>query len=165
MKSKIPAFTILELIVSMILSSVVIITALALNLYTIKVTNVIKQINLKLMERSTFYNLIENEVLIAKSITGDSDHWEITIQEDQVIHYYINNLNTVRCSNGICDTFHLALLEKHVEYLDEITLQNPLISHISFAIENDDQTLPFQLSKEYSASEVIQLTGSYSLSK
>ncbi|HMT27644.1 MAG TPA: hypothetical protein PKD91_00050 [Bacteroidia bacterium] len=161
MKNKLLAFTVLELLIAMILSAIVFITAFTMYIYTFKEIDAVKKINMGMMDRSTFFNVFRNDMLFSQIITGNSLHLEMKYNESRIVSYNSTERFITRCENNLCDTFLMEIKDFKINYLKNESDTNRLIKSISMKIGNNDNFLPLFVAKNYASFDLITSYGPY----
>lgn len=154
MQKKLKAFTLLELLIGMIISSLVVgfsywayfvIYSQYMNYKLVK-----EQINAEI----TFQTVILNDVTGAQAIFSDADN-EITLQNDSVaeINYRFTVKFILRKQNEIIDTFAFPATAWQVVTIPETS--NNLVESFSFNSTIFNEVKEFSFAKQYAADVLI----------
>lgn len=155
---KISAFTLLELLIGMIISSIVIGFCYAgySIIYKQYISyNVIKRQNTAAMELNSILN---TDIINAASITFDTDKLILNSEEKIKLLYEFKENYILRKDNEVTDTFMLASVNVSPLYFNESgTLLVAIIKEFSFDVDLFGEQEHFRFTKEYSAETMVNL--------
>lgn len=150
---KVPAFTVLEMMVAMLVSGVVITMAYSglamLNHQWIEYRNKMGQIT----ECLQFKKIMDADIDKSVSVSGSDEAGLVTIMFDDSsnVKYQFGDSFLVRDNESNQDTFHFKSRLNEVGYFKTTRL----ITSFEISIVFQDDILPFYFSKVYSAQELL----------
>jgi len=158
-KYALKGFTIAELLVVMVLTSVSITLSYGTLTYVQKLFYEYKKQNKFLNEFTSLKNRLDLESLKADLVTESStDHFEI--KRDSTLGYLeiLQDLILVK-RNNVCDTFHIKAtnIQKEYEKMNHPLWQNRIVRSIKFEVLFSKQKFNFSFHKEHSPALKLEL--------
>jgi hypothetical protein len=150
---KIAAFTLMELIIGMIVSSIVVGTCYSGYLITSKQYNKYEVLKEEVNNIWQLHTCLTTDIKRAESLTYTENH--LTLKNDSLLLVYVFNDSCItRSVNETTDTFHFSPLEINPVFVDETN--SNLTKQFSFKISlfNEQQSLYY--TKEYDAASLFQ---------
>lgn len=155
---KIAAFTLLEILIGMIISSIVIgfcYTGYSVIYKQYLNYNAIKRQNTTAMQLNSVLN---NDFVNAEFVRFELDKLIVNSNSNKELYYRFNENYILRRDKGLIDTFMLAALNITPEYFTENEqLQDRLLNSFSFDVSVLGETEHFHFVKEYSSETLIKL--------
>jgi type II secretory pathway pseudopilin PulG len=148
------SFTMMELVVAMLISSIVISIAFyAWSLIGGQLTK--RQIQSgKIMECILFQRALRRDVDRAEYIGDSADNRCLLLaMSGHAIRYWIDTSRIIRSRDGITDTFFLGGKIGSIKYVNDSL---PLVRSLLIQIEINKESLVLPFSKEYTAGELIR---------
>ena len=144
---KLKAFTMIELMVAMIVSSIVIGIALTiymnLNQYYLDFKEKGKMDSELLMLVSTFRSDMDKSY----EVHGDNSDLTLVFEAGKTINYSFEGNCVIRTKSEVTDTFYNKVQEIEVNYLDN---ENKYVNDILINIKQGEFVFPLHITKEYS---------------
>ena len=151
---KIPAFTVMELMVTMVISGIVVMAALQ---FYIIFNKLIYQKNNTMeagKEALQFYYVLKNDTDSAVSLTSSREGIMMQLPEKNFIQYEFFDKYVVRVLNNQSDTFRVKVTDLNSEK-DQTTGYDNVIA---LEIENSKETFPILLEKTYTNDVLLNTT-------
>jgi|GEM_PF-2525997 len=156
MKLKIPAFTILEMMIGMLISSIVIVMVYtALMIFNSQWQGYQLKSN-KRSEFLLFNKVIEKDFLNADAISDSAENWVLNIYfgPKNRIQYRFEDAFILRTAWEKSDTFYLKASIKIIRYQDD---NIKLVRSVSGSVVLNKVEIPFILDKIYTAQELMKI--------
>jgi Tfp pilus assembly protein PilW len=136
MKVRIPSFTIVEVIVAMVLSTIVV--AIAYRVYNYATISFLE--SQKTYDRMnaliTIQSIMNHDFQMANGVTFNDSIITISKSKNQIISYQLTSACIVRNNYSSNDTFKVALTDLHIKYLFDI---EPFVERIEFTSRLNSQ--------------------------
>lgn len=153
---KLGAFTLMELLIAMIVSSIVI--AFGYSVYSIiyKQYLTYKTSKTEIVSTMQFNTTMNNDFINSVEITFAENTVTIFNKNKEPLHYKFNDDNILRMNNEVTDTFKLAAVNMKEKFvLRSEDLHSSLINEISFDSQLAGDTQHFVFRKNYSAATLL----------
>jgi prepilin-type N-terminal cleavage/methylation domain-containing protein len=138
-------FTVIEVLITMVLSGIVILAAflfyLIFNKLIIKKNN--DSENLK--EVLQFYDILHSDTSCSLSIRPNAEGISMQFAEKDIVMYEFTNEYAVRFINNVPDTFNLEI----VDFNTETDLTTGFIKIITLEIRKNEDAYPITIEKKY----------------
>lgn len=152
---KIQSFTVLELIISLLISSIVI--SVSYYVYFLFSTQLLKQQqkNAAITELHMFQKIFQTDFDNASTITDSMDNSIIILSFDNKagIKYYFDNGNIIRGFSVKNDTFNFSGKVDKLTLLDDSV---PLIQKIELEVIVEKEKIDLLFSKQYSSRQITE---------
>jgi len=155
---KLPAFTVMELLVSMFIFAIIVSVAFVLLMNVTKGIGHIKKDSAYFMNYHKFVSLFEKDMMDALYLKEEAGDILCVLPKGEVLYQFTSE-NIIRSSEDFDVQWPLKLLNKEVFYLDE----TDWLQSVDFKIAFHGEELPLFLYKEYKAKAYIkyQLENAY----
>jgi len=154
MKNKFRAFTLAELLVSMIIAGIVVSMASYAFIIAYKRLDTYRQTGHQIREVLAAFSVIGNDVENAVKITGDERRMIFSSKVRDDIIYEFRGENIVRNDGLVNDTFFISNYNTHLRYIEPGEREERVIIEIFF---ESGEKIPFHYSKEY-GSDILMRT-------
>ena len=144
---KIKAFTIIELITVMIISSIVITITLTMYNNISKVYSNAVGKNEFENEIALLYLIIKRDLTDAEMVFSMEDQIQMNVEGNNRISYMFNQDNIIRYTRGMNDTLYRGNYEYEVGETDD-----KIVESLTIILKNEQISYPLKLYKVYSAS-------------
>jgi len=161
MNLKLKAFSVVELLIAMILSSIVILIAYTMYSFTVQESMNVKLITGETLKLNTFFEILQNDFDRSESITGDKSMINLSSIPNQEISYIFNDKYTVRCVELVCDTFKMTFSTINITYMQETELPEKLIEGMEMSVANNSGSYDLSFLKSYTAFQSIKFKGAF----
>jgi len=156
--NKIEAFTVIELIIGMIISTIVLgISFYALIIFSTEIKRYSRKtdsINTFLLFKETIYRDLDHSSCVKASMNGTNIYGQD--QNGNALEYLFDSNKIIRNSELERDTFNLS---NKLTRLTEVSDELKLIKLLQCDIHLDGQIIQFTIQKDYTASELIKEFG------
>lgn len=153
---RIKGFTLAELLIAMIISSIAVLGAQSAYQFTIKSFLSHKAIDGAISNLVSFNAVIKRDLDKSMSVFRSENGFKLEMQDDENILYNISKTWIERYSQGQRDTFRLPTQNWSYTRTNTITDHDSLISGVAYQARLNGEMLNYYLSKHYSAFELMQ---------
>lgn len=155
---KVKAFTLLELLIAMIISSIVI--AFGYEVYSIMYKQFLsyKKAKTEIVNTMQFNTVLTNDFYNSEEITFNENTIAVFRKNNEPLHYTFNDNYILRTRNEIMDTFKITatnIQEKFVFKNEQ--MQSTLINELSFDALQSGEIQHFLFEKNYSAATLLNM--------
>ena len=150
---KIKAFTIIEILITMVLSSIVIGAAIYVFLtFNTLLTKTSKR-NMQNLEIISLHHILKKDFIEADEIREEYSSLLIQFNDDKKVYYDFEEDCVIRDAIVSRDTFNIKVNDFKLYFLDE---QSKLVTEIILDIENEKLDLSIHLVKQYPAVKYLE---------
>jgi prepilin-type N-terminal cleavage/methylation domain-containing protein len=152
-------FTLVEVLIALILTSIAITFSYGTLSYIQKVFNGYKDQNRFINEYCRLKNAMEVEALRADMVIMNGEG-EFSVRRDSIVtDIVLGAKNILLKRNSFCDTFHIAPVNAKVRFetMNDPAWTNRLVKSLSFDLEYNKQKFNFYFCKSYDASVKMKL--------
>lgn len=147
MIQKLKAFTIIEVLVVVLISSIAVGTAATAYLLIQRYYGNFSTIYKHNYEVTSFHAILQNDIDRSHHVSGDSYNMYMFSDKDTLAKYTIENECVVRTCPLLTDTFRLQVKNTDIK---TINAQTDYINTVSFTISHDGEDLTMRFDKIYS---------------
>lgn len=151
---KIRAFTLMELMIGLVVSSIAISSGYMLYQFTLKQYNDYKKVRTELVEFASFYSELENNFYHSEKIYFKDNKLQFDGGIINNIKYEFSESYVLRISNNSVDTFKVECSRFNAAKVNSHS--NNLVSDVSFVVKFREEYYDVDLNKRYSAKEIIE---------
>ena len=156
---KIRAFTLIELLICMILSTIIIGMGYAAYSESYKRFLTYSGMKKNIVDAIRVNRVFNNDFTQAELVYYNSGNILLNSKNKPAIEYEFTSSAIIRKVYNQADTFHFAIIRPLAVYVDnDVAAAEGIINAFSFETEIYKQTLPFYYSKTYSAETIINLS-------
>lgn len=152
---KLKAFTLMELLVGMIISSIVI--AFAYSAYSLIYKQYVsyRSVKSKVIETMQLHTVMSNDFNNSEYSTFDSNKLKLNTTNNTLTYNFIDSL-IIRIDNELSDTFKLVARTIQVKpVFNDVISNDTLINNIQFDVFVFDNTEHFTFTKKYTAQTLM----------
>lgn len=155
---KLRAFTLLELLFVMILTTIILGMGYFAFSTAVKQMYVYKENSKKIAEKFLFTTFLQRDFMEAASVFKSSDTLVFSNAMNERLQYFFSDEYIVRSTNSVEDTFFYKTQNKNEKFLDmPVDVSNGLVDEIYFEIiNNNEQFEIFHAVKSYGADALIE---------
>ena len=154
LKQKVTGFTVMEILVTMVVSGIVVLTAF--QFYTIFNKLILQKSNSMEGGKNVlqFYDVLKNDAVNAVSLSSSTNKLTMWFPEKEFIQYEFFDEYVVRTYNTLLDTFRV----KTVDFNTEKDKTTGLDKIITLDLLNNKETYPVIIEKTYTNDVLINTT-------
>ena len=156
MKLKIKAYTIFEVVISMVIMSIISVIVFVLFSSFMKQLALYNDTNSKITSFSILKNNLKREVYLSQTISGKSNYIEINLNDSIAINYEFDENFIIKKMNKSIDTTFLNTSNYQTKMNKETN-----ITQISFNCLLFGESIPLVLKKEYNSNHLINTSFNY----
>ena len=161
MKRKLKAFTLMELLIGMIISSIII--GFSYSGYRIIYSQFLdhKKVKKSILETAAINSILNNDFSNAQLIwTNDENQLDVYYNDKRELHYEFQDEYILRRDNEIIDTFNIGAqnIQKKILFGNDYDYKN-LTTEFSFESVILGEKETFHFAKTYSAETLINIEG------
>lgn len=153
-KANIPAFTLLNFVVGMIITSIIMTSFYTAYQYMHEETKLYEEQNEAVLDALNFQVNLNKDMLKAEDVLLKEENTLEIVRPGEKYVYYFGENYIVKSNEAFTDTFHLKVLNPVFE-----TMENKLVTSIDFDSALDDKKVHYTFKKQYSSEQIINLTG------
>jgi prepilin-type N-terminal cleavage/methylation domain-containing protein len=150
---KLPAFTLLELLIGMIISSIVIGFGYAAYSLIYKQYLGYKKVKEKIVEITQFDHVLTTDITAAETISFNDNTLSLYGKDSKTLQYHFQDVLILRTENETTDTFKIAPVHLKTDFF--LPGKTIFVTQFSFDAETLEEREHFSFTKSYSSETLM----------